>query len=120
MSASDIFGTKKNYSWLKQIILSVDKGILLNCSKFFQSLSVIFKCQWEYFPPTFYKEHHSKSHSYQNCTTVKFCYASHNLQIVMQIIYDSLQRCFYYHNSMPIFKIFVLSTTSVQIKKYML
>lgn len=51
MSASDISGTKKNYSWLKNTILSVDKGIVLNCSKFFYSLSVIFKCQWEYFPP---------------------------------------------------------------------
>lgn len=35
MSAFDIFGTKKKYSWLKNIILSVDKGIVLNCSKFF-------------------------------------------------------------------------------------
>lgn len=40
------------------------------------------------------KEHHSESHSYQNCTTVKFCHASHNLQIIMQAIADSLQRFF--------------------------
>lgn len=86
----------------------------MNCLKLFRALRVFFKRQREYLLSNlFYNNVHCKNHSYQNCITVKFYYASHNCKQYYIQIYDSLQKYFYYCNSMYIFKIFLLSANTV-------